>query len=99
MANGDTANKIGTYSLSIACKHHGVPFFIAAPTTTIDADLASGELIHIEQRPPEEVRGCACAPPRVCAVARPARVLHVYIRIGLQKTYVFILYTCVYMYT
>ncbi len=60
VANGDTANKIGTYSLSIAAKHHGVPFFIAAPTTTIDPDLETGEAIHIEQRPPEE----ASAAPR-----------------------------------
>lgn len=56
VANGDTANKIGTYSLGIAAAHHGVPFFVAAPTTTLDATLEDGSQIVIEQRPPEEVR-------------------------------------------
>jgi 5-methylthioribose kinase len=55
VANGDTANKIGTYALGIAAAHHGLPFFVAAPTTTLDADLPSGESIVIEQRPPEEI--------------------------------------------
>lgn len=55
VANGDTANKIGTYALSIAAKHHGIPFFIAAPTTTLDPNLPSGEHIEIEQRTTEEV--------------------------------------------
>ena len=40
--NGDTANKIGTYQIAITCKHHNVPFYIAAPTATIDLDTASG---------------------------------------------------------
>lgn len=53
VANGDTANKIGTYALSIAAKHHGIPFFIAAPTTTLDPNLPSGEHIEIEQRTTE----------------------------------------------
>lgn len=55
VANGDTANKIGTYALSIAAAYHGVPFFIAAPTTTLDPNLASGGEIVIEQRPPDEI--------------------------------------------
>jgi methylthioribose-1-phosphate isomerase len=55
VANGDTANKIGTYNLAIAAAYHNVPFFIAAPTTTLDADLERGEQIEIEQRPPEEI--------------------------------------------
>lgn len=54
-ANGDTANKIGTYALSIIAKHHGVPFFVAAPTTTLDSKTASGEQITIEERAPEEL--------------------------------------------
>mmetsp|Transcript_39633 Transcript_39633/g.127036 ORF Transcript_39633/g.127036 Transcript_39633/m.127036 type:complete len:385 (-) Transcript_39633:14-1168(-) len=54
-ANGDSANKIGTYALSIIAKHHGVPFFVAAPTTTLDARTASGADITIEERPPEEL--------------------------------------------
>eukprot|EP00882_Tetradesmus_deserticola_P025754 GHRQ01028317.1.p2 GENE.GHRQ01028317.1~~GHRQ01028317.1.p2 ORF type:complete len:242 (+),score=110.83 GHRQ01028317.1:763-1488(+) len=55
VANGDTANKIGTFSHAVAAAAHGVPFFVAAPTTTLDAALATGEEIEIEQRPSEEV--------------------------------------------
>lgn len=55
VANGDTANKIGTFSHAVSAAHHGVPFFIAAPTTTLDANLATGAEIEIEQRPPEEI--------------------------------------------
>jgi methylthioribose-1-phosphate isomerase len=54
-ANGDTANKTGTYSLSILAKAHGVPLYIAAPSSTFDLGIKSGEEIPIEQRPPEEV--------------------------------------------
>mmetsp|Transcript_22895 Transcript_22895/g.66142 ORF Transcript_22895/g.66142 Transcript_22895/m.66142 type:complete len:382 (-) Transcript_22895:349-1494(-) len=54
-ANGDTANKIGTYALSIIAKHHGVPFFVAAPTTTLDVGTATGADITIEERPAEEL--------------------------------------------
>lgn len=54
-SNGDTANKIGTYSLSVLAKHHGIPFYVAAPTSTIDNKCLSGEDIVIEQRDPEEV--------------------------------------------
>lgn len=56
-ANGDFANKIGTYSLAVLAKHHDVPFYVVAPRTTIDPDCASGELIPIEQREPAEIRG------------------------------------------
>ena len=55
VANGDTANKIGTYQLAIAAKHHGVPFYVAAPVTTIDFGLKSGEEITIEERPSKEM--------------------------------------------
>ncbi|MFZ0452643.1 MAG: S-methyl-5-thioribose-1-phosphate isomerase [Ignavibacteriaceae bacterium] len=48
--NGDTANKIGTYSLAVLCYHHNVPFYIAAPTTTIDRTIPSGQEIVIEER-------------------------------------------------
>jgi S-methyl-5-thioribose-1-phosphate isomerase len=58
VANGDTANKIGTYGLSILARHHGVPFFVAAPSTTLDAKRASGAEIPIEERPAEELRVC-----------------------------------------
>ncbi|KAK5049557.1 S-methyl-5-thioribose-1-phosphate isomerase [Exophiala bonariae] len=54
-ANGDTANKIGTYSLAVLAKHHGVKFLVAAPRTTIDLATPSGEDIIIEERAPEEV--------------------------------------------
>lgn len=54
-ANGDTANKIGTYSLAILAKHHGVKFLVAAPRTTIDLKTKSGEDIVIEERPGKEV--------------------------------------------
>ncbi len=54
-ANGDTANKIGTYSLAIVAKAHNVPFFVAAPLSTIDFDLPSGSLIPIEERHPSEI--------------------------------------------
>jgi methylthioribose-1-phosphate isomerase len=53
--NGDTANKIGTYGLAVAAKHHGVPFYVAAPTSTIDFSMASGSEIPIESRSAEEV--------------------------------------------
>ena len=56
-ANGDAANKIGTYALSVLAGAHGVPFYIAAPSSTIDATLASGAEIPIEHRDPSEVRG------------------------------------------
>jgi methylthioribose-1-phosphate isomerase len=54
-ANGDTANKIGTYSLSLAAKAHGIPFYVAAPASTFDLSLASGKEIPIEERNPEEI--------------------------------------------
>jgi translation initiation factor 2B subunit (eIF-2B alpha/beta/delta family) len=55
VANGDTANKIGTFSHAVAAAAHGIPFFVAAPTTTLDAGLATGDEIEIEQRPAEEI--------------------------------------------
>jgi len=54
-ANGDAANKIGTYSLAVLARAHDVPFYVAAPRSTIDASLAEGGLIPIEERAPEEV--------------------------------------------
>lgn len=56
-ANGDVVNKIGTYSLAINARHHGVRFMVAAPTSTIDPDLASGEDVPIEFRDPGELLG------------------------------------------
>jgi methylthioribose-1-phosphate isomerase len=54
-ANGDTANKIGTYSLAVLAKHHGIPFYVVAPTSTVDAATATGADIPIEERDPAEV--------------------------------------------
>ncbi|HEY1159992.1 MAG TPA: S-methyl-5-thioribose-1-phosphate isomerase [Terracidiphilus sp.] len=54
-ANGDTANKIGTYNLAILAKEHGIPFYVAAPWSTIDLATATGDLIPIEERPAVEV--------------------------------------------
>ena len=73
-ANGDVANKIGTYTIAVLAAEHGVPFYVAAPTTPIDPTLAPGEEIPIEERGPEEVthiRGVAIAPEGV-RVANPA---------------------------
>jgi len=57
-ANGDVANKIGTYSLSILAREHGVPFYVAAPSSTFDLSIKSGTEIPIEQRAAEEVTTC-----------------------------------------
>jgi methylthioribose-1-phosphate isomerase len=54
-ANGDTANKIGTYSVATLARAHGIPFYVAAPTTTFDLSLTTGGEIPIEQRAAEEV--------------------------------------------
>ena len=70
-ANGDVANKIGTYGLAILAKENGVPFYVAAPTSTIDMSLISGESIPIEERPPHEVThlvGVRVAPEGVAAL-------------------------------
>lgn len=56
-ANGDTANKIGTYQLAIAARHHGLKFMVVAPSSTVDMDTASGEQIEIEERDPGEMFG------------------------------------------
>lgn len=54
-ANGDVANKIGTYTVAVLARHHGIPFYVAAPTSSIDMTLPNGEAIPIEERSPEEV--------------------------------------------
>ncbi|MFN8521847.1 MAG: S-methyl-5-thioribose-1-phosphate isomerase [Chloroflexota bacterium] len=73
-ANGDVANKIGTYTLAVLAHAHGIPFYAAVPTSTIDLSVASGELIPIEERSEDEVthvRGVRVAPEGVRA-AHPA---------------------------
>ena len=70
-ANGDTANKIGTYSLAVLAKENGIPFYVAAPISTIDFTLPDGDGIEIEERAPAEVTnfvGSPTAPPGVEAL-------------------------------
>jgi methylthioribose-1-phosphate isomerase len=67
-ANGDTANKIGTYGLAVLARAHGIPFYVAAPSSTFDLSLSDGVLIPIEQRDSREVTdgfGQPTAPPGV----------------------------------
>lgn len=69
--NGDVANKIGTYGLALACRAHGLPFYVAAPLSTLDPTLPSGAAIPIEERSPEEVTtlaGRRIAPAGVSAL-------------------------------
>ncbi len=69
-SNGDVANKIGTYSLAVLARENGLPFYVAAPLSTIDMNIPSGEQIAIEERSPEEVtevRGISIAPAGVRA--------------------------------
>jgi methylthioribose-1-phosphate isomerase len=73
-ANGDVANKIGTYSLAVLAQAHSLPFYVVAPCSTVDLALASGDFIPIEQRDPSEVttvRGVQIAPSGI-QVANPA---------------------------
>mgnify|MGYP001545071616 FL=1 len=70
-ANGDVANKIGTYQLAILCKHHNIPFYVAAPVSTIDLEIKDGSQIPIEERSSEEVtaiKGVQIAPKGVQAL-------------------------------
>ena len=67
--NGDVANKIGTYTVAVLCKEHNIPFYVAAPLSSIDFSIPSGDLIPIEERGPEEVTDvfgkCKIAPEGV----------------------------------
>jgi methylthioribose-1-phosphate isomerase len=70
-ANGDTANKVGTYSLAVLAKENNLPFYVAAPTSTVDLGLVTGDEIQIEERPQEEVthfRGQWVAPEGISAL-------------------------------
>lgn len=72
-SNGDTANKIGTYSLAVLARHHSIPFYIAAPSSTVDSSLATGDSIPIEERSGEElthIEGVQIAPDG-CPVFNP----------------------------
>ncbi|HEX6317064.1 MAG TPA: S-methyl-5-thioribose-1-phosphate isomerase [Gemmatimonadaceae bacterium] len=74
VANGDVANKVGTYALAVLARHHGIPFYVAMPSSTIDADLASGDDIVIEERDRQEVTtlGDRVVAPREAAASNPA---------------------------
>jgi methylthioribose-1-phosphate isomerase len=56
-ANGDTANKIGTYQLAVLARHHGIPFYVAGPLSSFDAETPNGHAIVVEERSADEVRG------------------------------------------
>ena len=73
-ANGDAANKIGTYALAILACQHGVPFYVAAPMSTVDLTLADGTLIPIEERAAEEISTVAGVrmTPEGIAIFNPA---------------------------
>ncbi|MGA2192515.1 MAG: S-methyl-5-thioribose-1-phosphate isomerase [Nitrospirota bacterium] len=73
--NGDVANKIGTYSVAVLCREHNIPFYVAAPTSTIDLKMPSGDHIPIEERAAHEVTevfGKVCIAPYGVKVANPA---------------------------
>lgn len=72
-ANGDVANKVGTYALAVLAAHHGIPFYVAAPTSTVDLTTATGADIPVEERSPDEVthlRRVRTAPAGVRALNR-----------------------------
>jgi len=74
-ANGDVANKIGTYSVAVLARAHGIPFYVAAPSSTVDLSMASGDQIPIEQRDTREVtyvRGETHIAPQGVSVLNPA---------------------------
>jgi methylthioribose-1-phosphate isomerase len=73
-ANGDVANKIGTYGVALLAKAHGIPFYVAAPSSTFDPNIKDGSQIPIEQRDPHEITegmGKVIAPPKI-GVYNPA---------------------------
>jgi methylthioribose-1-phosphate isomerase len=73
-ANGDIANKIGTYNLAVLCSYHKIPFYVAAPSSTFDVNCATGRQIKIEQRSPDEVKSIGGLPiaPESTSVYNPA---------------------------
>jgi methylthioribose-1-phosphate isomerase len=74
-ANGDVANKVGTYALAIAAKHHDIPFYVAAPSSTFDPSTPNGDAILVERRAGDEIArgfgGAVTAPPEAC-IENPA---------------------------
>jgi methylthioribose-1-phosphate isomerase len=86
-ANGDVANKVGTYGLAVLARHHDVPFYVAAPTSTFDPATPDGRAIEVERRPADElttIAGVAITPPGVAVDNRafdvtPAALVTAYI--------------------
>lgn len=72
--NGDFANKIGTYNVAVNCHYHGIPFYTAAPMTTVDPKCPNGTAIHIEERDGNEVRGFVTSKEKVLWAADSAKV-------------------------
>jgi methylthioribose-1-phosphate isomerase len=74
VANGDVANKVGTYALAVLARHHGIPFYVAMPSSTIDPSLPSGDHITIEERDPRELStlGDRRVAPEMAAVSNAA---------------------------
>jgi methylthioribose-1-phosphate isomerase len=72
--NGDTANKIGTYTVAVLAREHNIPFYVAAPMSTIDFTIRNGDQIPIEERDPDEVKwiGDVCLSPSRIEVRNPA---------------------------
>ena len=75
-ANGDTANKVGSYALAIAARHHRVPMYVVAPAATINLRIASGAEIAIEERPARELKEMngLCAQKRLQSATRLLRL-------------------------
>src|SRR5262249_51380700 len=73
-ANGDVANKIGTYTVAVLAKENGLPFYVAAPVSTVDLATESGDAIPIDERPPEDAthRGGRRMGPEAIAARTPA---------------------------
>ena len=90
-ANGDTANKIGTYQMAVVAKHHGVPFYIAAPLTSIDLGISCGDHITIEERPDREMTHVG-----EHRIAAPGKQLINFIIICFYLHFLIIFFTCRY---
>jgi methylthioribose-1-phosphate isomerase len=84
-ANGDTANKVGTYSLAVLAAHHGLPFYVVAPTSTIDQETPSGEAILIEERSTDEVTALSPARNPAFDVTPAALVTAIVTEIGVHR--------------
>jgi methylthioribose-1-phosphate isomerase len=84
-ANGDTANKVGTYSLAVLAAHHALPFYVVAPTSTIDQETRSGEAIVIEERAADEVTARSPARNPAFDVTPAALVTAIVTEIGVHR--------------